>query len=62
MLAFDFREYYLLVRKQKTSVLEQILDTPRMNARLTRQHMEIIRLVLRQRDRRLGVFAESEAT
>lgn len=60
MSQFSFREYYLLVRKQKTAQLEQILNTPRMNARLTRNHMEIIRLVLRQRERKLGIFAKKE--
>ena len=62
MSQFSFREYYLLVRKQKTAQLEQILNTPRMNARLTRNQMEIIRLVLRQRERKLSIFAEKEAT
>ena len=63
MSQFNYREYYLLVRKQKTAQLEQILNTPIMHARLTRQHMEIIRLVLRQRQRRFeGIIAEREAT
>lgn len=63
MSQFSYREYYLLVRKQRTAALEQILDTPAMHARLTRKHMEIIRLVLRQRQRRFeGIIAEREAT
>ena len=63
MSQFNYREYYLLVRRQGTAQLEQILNTPIMHARLTRKHMEIIRLVLRQRQRRFeGIIAEREAT
>ncbi len=61
MSSFDARRYFNGCRKINTHALEQILATPRMHARLNRFQMDIIRLVLRQRQRKIdAITAERE--